>query len=64
MRTKNYYESQNDRWHEQYLDSEKLVNELEEALLNLETLALKYIKDEAATAAIKSIVNSVWRGAR
>ena len=64
MRTKNYYESQNDRWHEQYLDSEKLVNELEEALLNLETLALKYIKDEAAMAAIKSIVNSVWRGAR
>ena len=64
MRMKHYHEVQNDRWHEQYLESQKLMNELEEALLNIETLALKFIIDEPARDAIKQIVNSVWRGTR
>jgi len=64
MRMKHYHEVQNDRWHEQYLDSQKMVNELEEAILHLETLALKYITDEPARAAIKQIVDNVWRGKR
>jgi hypothetical protein len=41
-----------------------MVNELEEAILHLETLALKYITDEPARAAIKQIVDNVWRGKR
>jgi len=64
MRMKHYHEAQNDRWHEQYLESQKMVNELEEALLNIETLALKFIIDEPVRDAIKQIVNSVWRGKR
>lgn len=64
MRMKHYFDSQNDRWHEQYLNSEKLVNELEDAILHMESLALKYVKDEEARAAIKQIVDHVWRGKR
>jgi len=64
MRMKHYHEVQNDRWHEQYLESQKTINELEEALLNIETLALKSIIDEPVRDAIKQIVNSVWRGTR
>ena len=61
---KHYHEVQNDRWYEQYLESQKTINELEEALLNIETLALKSIIDEPVRDAIKQIVNSVWRGTR
>lgn len=64
MRMKHYHEVQNDRWYEQYLESQKTINELEEALLNIETLALKSIIDEPVRDAIKQIVNSVWRGTR
>ena len=64
MRMKHYFENQNDRWHERWLESEKLVNELEEALLHIETLALKSITDDAAKNAIKQIVDHVWRGKR
>ena len=64
MRMKHYFDSQNDRWHEQYLNSEKLVNELEDAILHIESLALKYVKDEEARTAIKQIVDHVWRGKR
>jgi hypothetical protein len=61
---KHYHEVQNDRWYEQYLESQKTINELEEALLNIETLALKSIIDEPVRDAIKQIVASVWRGTR
>lgn len=64
MRMKHYHEAQNDRWHEQYLESQKMVNELEEAILHVESLALKSIKDELVRDAIKQIVDHVWRGKR
>lgn len=59
---KHYHEVQNDRWYEQYLESQKTINDLEEALLNIETLALKSIIDEPVRDAIKQIVKSVWPG--
>ena len=61
---KHYHEVQNDRWYEQYLESQKTINDLEEALLNIETLALKSIIDEPVRDAIKQIVASVWPGTR
>ena len=64
MRMKHYHEVQNDRWYEQYVESQKTINELEEALLNVETLALKSIIDEPVRDAIKQIVASVWPGKR
>lgn len=64
MKMKHYFESQNDRWHEQYLASEKLVSELEDALRHVEMIALQNIADEAAKDAIKQIVDKAWRGAR
>jgi benzoyl-CoA reductase/2-hydroxyglutaryl-CoA dehydratase subunit BcrC/BadD/HgdB len=64
MKLKHYFEAQDHRWHEHYLNSEKLVNELEEALRNVEALALQHIADEQVRDAIKQIVNHVWRGAR
>jgi hypothetical protein len=64
MKMKHYFESQNDRWHEQYLASEKLVSELEDALRHLEIIALQNIADEAVKDAIKQIVDKAWRGAR
>jgi hypothetical protein len=59
---KHYHEVQNDRWYEQYLESQKTINELEQALLNVETLALKSITDEPVREAIEQIVKSVWPG--
>ena len=64
MRTKNYHEAQNDRWHEQYLNSEKLLSEMEDTLHHLEALALRYIIDEEGRKAVKHLVDAVWRGER
>jgi hypothetical protein len=64
MKMKHYFEAQNDRWHEQYLNSEKLLSEAEDALCQLEHLALKHISDEAVRAEIAKIVDQVWRGVR
>ena len=64
MRTKNYHEAQNDRWHEHYLNSEKLLSEMEDTLHHLEALALRYITDEEGRKAVKHLVDAVWRGER
>lgn len=64
MKTKNYYEAQNDRWYEQYLKSEKLLSEMEDVLYQLEALALQHIIDEEARKAVKHLVDAVWRGER
>jgi hypothetical protein len=59
-----YWEAQEKRWYEQYLESEKMVSELETALINVEAVALKHIANEEARKAIKALVDAVWRGAR
>jgi hypothetical protein len=64
MKTKNYYEAQNDRWHEHYLNSEKLLSEMEDTLYQLEALALRYITDEEGRKAVKNLVDAVWWGER
>ena len=64
MRTKNYHEAQNDRWHEQYLNSEKLLSEMEDTLHHLEALALRYITDEEGRKAVKHLVDAVDRPTR
>ncbi len=61
MRTKNYHEAQNERWHEQYLQAEELLFLTENALCQLEHLVLKHISDEAVRADIAKIVDSVFR---
>jgi len=40
MRMAHYWETQEKRWYEQYLESEKMVSELETALINVEAIAL------------------------
>jgi predicted metal-binding transcription factor (methanogenesis marker protein 9) len=66
MRTKesHYWAAQEQRWYDQYLNAEKIINELESAISALEMIALKHINDQEARKAIKDLVDSVWRGAR
>jgi hypothetical protein len=64
MRLKHYHETQNDRWHEQYLESQRLINDLEEAIRQIEAVALDHITDPSVRDEIMNIVNHVWRGAR
>ena len=64
MKMKHYFDAQNDRWHEHYLASEKMVNELEQALARIEAIALQHITDNAVQDTIKEIVNKVWGGKR
>jgi len=64
MRTKNYYEAQNDRWYEHYLNSEKLLSEMEDTLRAVEALALENITDETIRAKIVKMVDDIWRGKR
>jgi hypothetical protein len=66
MKTKqaHYWEAQEQRWYEQYLASEKLLNEMETVLRAVETLALDSITDETVRAKIVKLVDDVWRGAR
>lgn len=64
MKMAHYWEQQEQRWHEQYLDAEKMINEMESALRSIEDLAFKHIDDVAIRDQISKIVDSVWRGAR
>jgi hypothetical protein len=66
MKTKqaHYWEAQEQRWYEQYLAGEKLLNEMETVLRAVETLALDNITDEIVRAKIVKLVDDVWRGAR
>jgi len=64
MKTKSYFELQNERWYEQYLESEKMIVELESTLINIEAVALKHITDEEVRKVIKGLVDAVWHGAR
>ena len=64
MRMAHYWETQEKRWYEQYLESEKMVAELESTLISVEAVALKHIADEEARKVIKGLVDAVWHGAR
>jgi hypothetical protein len=64
MKMAHYWEQQEQRWHDQYLDAEKMINEMETALRAIEDLAFKHIDDAAIKDQISKIVDSVWRGAR
>jgi hypothetical protein len=64
MKMKHYHETQNDRWYEHYLNSEKLLSEVETALYQIEVIALDHIKDPAVRREITEITASVWRTPR
>jgi len=61
MKMKHYHETQNDRWYEHYLNSEKLLSEVETALYQVEVIALDHIKDPATRKEITDITASIWR---
>jgi hypothetical protein len=64
MKMAHYWEQQEQRWHEQYLQAEKIIDEMESAIRQIEDLAFKHIQDAAVRDQISKIVDSVWRGAR
>ena len=64
MKAAHYWETQEKRWYEQYLESEKMVSELETALINVEAIALNHIMDDEVRKSIEHLVDAVWRGAR
>ena len=64
MRMAHYWEQQEQRWHEQYLQAEKIIDEMESAIRQIEDLSFKHIQDAAVRDQISKIVDSVWRGAR
>ena len=59
-----YWETQERRWYEQYLEVEKTVDEFEQALRRIEIIALNNITDELVRASVRQIVDDVWRGKR
>jgi hypothetical protein len=59
-----YWEAQEKRWYDQYLQAEKTIDQMETALRQIEDLAFKHIEDAAARDAVSKIVDEVWRGAR
>ena len=64
MKSSQYWESQERRWHDQWVDAQKQIDELESAISALELIALKHIDDDEVRNAIKKLVNSVFRGIR
>ena len=64
MRMAHYWEQQEQRWHSQYLQAEKTIDEMETALRRLEDLAFKHIEDATVREQVSKIVDAVWRGAR
>lgn len=64
MNMAHYWQAQEQRWYEQYLKSEKLLDEVEQALHRVEAIALANITDPAAREEIGKIVDEIWRGAR
>jgi hypothetical protein len=66
MKTKenHYWATQEQRWYDQWVESQKMVDELETAIRKVEDIALQHITDKTARDRIVEIVNHVWRGAR
>ena len=64
MNMAHYWETQEQRWYNQYLQAEKLIDEMETAIRQIEDLAFKHIHDAEVRDQISKIVDQVWRGAR
>jgi hypothetical protein len=64
MKMAHYWEQQEQRWHQQYLQAEKTIDEMETALRKIEDIAFKHIDDAAVRDEVSKIVDGVWRGAR
>jgi hypothetical protein len=64
MKMAHYWEAQEQRWYNQYLNSEKLLSEVEDVLRAVEALALENITDEVVRAKIVKMVDDIWRGSR
>jgi len=64
MNMAHYWETQEQRWYEQYLQAEKTIDEMETAIRQIEDLAFKHIHDAEVRDRISKIVDQVWRGAR
>lgn len=64
MKQAHYWEAQEQRWYNQYLNSEKLLGEMEDVLRAVEALALAHITDAAVRDQIGKMVDDIWRGAR
>jgi hypothetical protein len=64
MKRAHYWEAQEQRWYNQYLETEKTLDEMEQALSALEILALNNIFDEAVKDQVRKLVDAVWRGKR
>ena len=62
MRMKGFLEAQNDRWHEHYLSSEARLAQMEDAMRQIESVALEYVSDETARMEIIKIVDETLRG--
>jgi len=64
MRMAHYWEQQEQRWHQQYLQAEKTINEMETALRRIEDIVFRNVDDAAVREEVSKIVDEVWRGAR
>jgi len=64
MKQAHYWEAQEQRWYQQYLEAEKTLNEMERAIAELEIIALNNIFDEAVKDQVRKLVDAVWRGKR
>ena len=64
MRQAHYWEAQEKRWYDQWVESEKTLDEMERAISELEIIALNNIFDEAVKDQVRKLVDSVWRGKR
>jgi hypothetical protein len=64
MKQAHYWEAQEQRWYNQYLEVEKTLDAMEQAISELEIIALNNIYDEAVKDQIRKLVDSVWRGKR
>ena len=64
MRMKHYHEVQDQRWYDQWVESEKTLDEMERAISELEIIALNNIFDEAVKDQVRKLVDAVWRGKR
>lgn len=66
MKTKesHYWAVQEQRWYDQWVESQKMIDELESALRHVESIALDHINDADVRAQIMKVVDLAWRGAR
>ena len=64
MKQAHYWEAQEQRWYNQWVESEKTLDEMERTISELEIIALNNIFDEAVKDQVRKLVDAVWRGKR